>query len=120
MQVSIEQQSPPVIKVVLSGRLTSQQWHAALKDVAKLLKAEERTSILLAAEGFEGWEPGDWDDLSFQRENDARIARIAIVGDQKWEDQVLMFAGKGLRQVEIQFFTPPETALARKWVSSAV
>ena len=120
MGISVENEALGVIKVRVAGRVTSQAWHAALENVAKLLKPDQGTSILLAAEGFEGWEPGNWDDLSFQRENDARIARIAIVGDQKWEDQVLMFAGKGLRQVEIQFFTPPETALARKWVSSAV
>jgi hypothetical protein len=119
MQVSVEQESPRVIAVELAGRLTSQEWHATLKDVAKLLRPEERASILLAAQGFEGWEPGDWDDLSFQRENDERIARIAIVADQKWKDQVLMFAGQGLRKVDIRFFTPPETAQARQWVSSS-
>ncbi len=118
MQVSVEQESPRVIEVQLAGRVTSQEWHATLKDVAKLLRPEEHASILLAAQGFEGWEPGDWDDLSFQREHDQHIARIAIVADQKWKDQVLMFAGQGLRKVDIRFFTPPETAQARQWVSS--
>ena len=65
MQVSVEHESPRVIEVQLAGRLTSQAWHATLKDVAKLLRPQERASILLAAQGFEGWEPGDWDDLSF-------------------------------------------------------
>ena len=118
MQVSVEQESPRVIEVQLAGRLTSQQWHATLNDVAKLLRPEERASILLAAQGFEGWEPGNWDDLSFQRDHDQHVARIAIVADEKWKDQVLMFAGQGLRKVDIRFFTPPETAQARQWVSS--
>jgi hypothetical protein len=117
MEVSVEE-ALGVVQVHVAGRLTSQAWHAALKNVAKLLKPEQRTSILLAAEGFEGWEPGDWDDLSFQRENDARIARIAIVADKRWEEQVLMFAGQGLRKVDIKFFEPIETARAREWVSS--
>ena len=86
--------------------------------MAKLLRPEERASILLAAQGFEGWEPGNWDDLSFQRDHDQHVARIAIVADEKWKDQVLMFAGQGLRKVDIRFFTPPETAQARQWVSS--
>jgi hypothetical protein len=119
MQVSVEQESPRVIEVQLAGRLSSQEWHATLKDVAKLLRPEERACILLAAQGFEGWEPGDWDDLSFQREHDQHIARIAIVADQKWKDQVLMFAGQGLRKVDIRFFTPPEAAQARQWVASS-
>ena len=117
MQVSVEQESPGLVNVHLAGRVASQAWHAALADVAKLLNPGQRTSILLAAEGFEGWEPGDWDDLSFQREHDAHIARIAIVADQKWKDQMLMFAGQGLRKVDIRFFTPAETVQARQWVS---
>ena len=118
MEVSVEKESPAVVKVHIAGRVTSQAWHAALNNVAKLLKPDERTSILLAAEGFGGWESGDWDDLSFQRENDARIARIAIVADKRWEEQILMFAGQGLRKIDIKFFEPAETARAREWVSS--
>jgi hypothetical protein len=119
MQVSVEQESPRVIQVQLAGRLTSQEWHAALKDVAKLLRPDERASILLVAQGFEGWEPGNWEDLSFQREHDQHISRIAIVADEKWKDQVLMFAGQGLRKVDIQFFSPTEAAQARQWVSAS-
>jgi hypothetical protein len=118
MQVSVGQGSSGVVDVQLAGRVTAQAWHAALKDVAKLLKPEKRTPILLAAERFEGWERGDWDDLSFQREHDNEIARIAIVADEKWKDQVLMFAGQGLRKLDIRFFTPPEAAQARQWVSA--
>lgn len=116
MAVNLDNEAPRVVKVEVTGRVTSQAWHEALENVAKLLKPEQRTSILLSAKGFEGWEPGDWDDLSFQRENDARIARIAIVADRKWEEQMLMFAGKGLRKVDIKFFEPAETPKAREWV----
>ena len=118
MDVSVENEALGVVKVHVAGRVTSQAWHAALENVAKLLKPDQRTSILLAAEGFEGWEPGNWDDLSFQRENDARITRIAIVAEKRWEEQMLMFAGQGLRKVDIKFFEPLEAARARDWVSS--
>ena len=120
MQVAIARESPQLIKVEIAGRLSSDQWHAALADLAKLLKAGERTSILIMAERFEGWEPGDWEDLSFQRDYDERIGRMAIVAEAKWEGQALMFTGKGLRgAVEIEFFTPAEIGRARQWLESA-
>ena len=118
MQVAIARESPQLIKVEIAGRLSSREWHAALADLARMLKAGEQTSILIMAERFEGWEPGDWDDLSFQQAYDERIGRMAIVADAKWEGQALMFTGKGLRAVEIEFFTPAEIGRARQWASS--
>jgi hypothetical protein len=44
---------------------------------------------------------------------------MAIVADAKWEDQALMFAGKGLRKIEIEFFTPAEMGRARQWLTAA-
>ena len=119
MHVSVQRESPDVISVELSGRLNSQEWHTALDDVSALLKPGERTSILVAAESFAGWEPGDWDDLSFQQKHDPQIRRIAIVTSEQWQDQARMFAGQGLRRVEIECFTPAEMPQARQWLTSA-
>jgi hypothetical protein len=108
-----------MIRVDLSGRPTSREWHSALGDVSALLKPGDSTSILVAAERFEGWGTGDWEDDSFRQNHDAQIRRIAIVTDEKWQDQALMFAGAGLRRVEIECFTPAEMPRARQWLTSA-
>ena len=119
MRVSVKQEPGALITVELAGRLESRAWQAALKEVSKLLTSGQRAPILLLAEGFEGWEPGGWDDLSFQRDHDAHIARIAIVADLKWKDRVLMFTGQGLRDVDIRFFEPVEQGEARRWLNAA-
>ena len=50
------------------------------------------------AEEFSGWgKEGDWGDLTFMHEYDLYIGKIAIVGDEKWKDQILMFLGAGRR-----------------------
>jgi hypothetical protein len=118
MQVSLERESPRVIKVRLSGRVDSRQWRAALDDVVELLETGGPASILVAADGFEGWEPGNWEDLSFQRAYDPQIRRMAIVADKEWEDRALMFSGKGLRKVDIEFFTTPQMPQAMNWLTS--
>jgi len=119
MHVAIERETAQLVRVQLSGSITARVWHTAVADVEKMLKPGEQTGVLVAAEGFEGWGPGEWDDLSFQREFDSKIGRMAIVADKKWEDLALMFAGKGLRKIEIEFFTPDEIARARRWLASS-
>jgi hypothetical protein len=74
---------------------------------------------LILAEKFEGWEKaGDWGDLSAQTQLDEQIERIAIVGEKPWEDVALLFTGKGIRKVEIEYFAPMEVSRARSWLSS--
>ena len=120
MLVSIDHGSPRVIKVELSGRMDAKQWRAALDEVENLLTPGEVTPLLISAIGFEGWGAGDWDDLSFQRNRDAQLGRMAVVADRKWEDRAMLFTGKGLRGLEIEFFTPEEMPRARQWLVAAV
>jgi hypothetical protein len=42
---------------------------------------------------------------------------MAIVGDKKWEDLVLIFASKGLRRFPIEYFEPAESPRARAWLA---
>jgi hypothetical protein len=116
-QVSVERDSPRLIKVRLSGRLDARQWRAAQEQMANLLRPGERASILVDGAAFEGWGRGDWQDLSFQSNFDPLIGRMAILAEKKWEAEALMFAGKGLRKIEIEFFTPAESARARQWLT---
>jgi hypothetical protein len=119
MLVSIDQESPRIIRVELSGRMDAKQWRAALDEVVKLLTPGEVTPLLVSAIGFEGWGAGDWDDLSLQRQRDAQVGRMAVVADRKWEDRAMLFAGKGLRGLEIEFFAPEEMPRARQWLAAA-
>ena len=49
--------------------------------------------LLFVLEAFEGWEPhDDWHDLSFYVSYGDAIERIAIVGDERWRSESLMFA----------------------------
>ena len=123
MSVSWEQTPERVVVVRVSGRLEPSEWLAAQMAVSKLVNdeaASASSSIMVTAENFEGFARGDWNDMTFLLKNDSRIARIAIVADPKWEDQMLLFAGAGLRKFEMKFFPAAELAQARAWVTPAV
>lgn len=78
------------------------------------IEREGKVRALIILEAFEGWERrGDWSDVSFMN-----IEKMAIVGDEKWQDDALAFTPKGFRATAIEFFTPSRLSAARTWLSS--
>lgn len=106
-----------VITIRLSGlmRFTDQ---LALQAHARALIAKGRQVRVLAyAEDFEGWErTDDWSDVGFLVEHGDDIVRMAIVGDERWREDVLLFVGKGFRRTAIEFFPTGREAEAEHWV----
>jgi hypothetical protein len=75
--------------------------------------------LLLVLDGFQGWDPADnWSDLSFYVKHGDAIQRIAIVGDERWRSESLMFAGADLRKAPVEFFPSAAAADARAWLSA--
>ena len=73
---------------------------------------------LLFLEDFRGWKRGDdWGDLDFFSRYEASIAKIAVVGDPRWESETLLFLGAGRRHGEVRFFTPHFEDRARAWLA---
>jgi len=120
MSVKWEQTPEHVVVVTVSGLLGASEWLAAQRAVSELITEQAWSSILVIVENFDGFARGDWNDMSFQLKHDGQIARIAIVADQKWEDEMLMFAGAWLRKVEIRFFPSSALTQARVWVAPPV
>src|SRR4051812_23752111 len=120
MSVSWEQAPEHVVVVRVSERLGASEWLAAQRAVSEGINSRSSSSILVIVENFDGFAQGDWEDMSFQLKRDSRIARIAIVADPKWEDQMLLFAGAGLRKFEMKFFPTAELARAQLWVAPPV
>ena len=74
--------------------------------------------LLVVLQGFEGWESNSaWNDLSFYFAHGDALARIAIVGDEKWRSEALMFAAADLRRGPVEFFVPSEIDKARTWLA---
>jgi hypothetical protein len=120
MQPSEMRESPQLVRVLLPGRVTPQEWNAALGEAAKLLRADERTAMLVTGSGFEGWDPGPGrNDLPFRRKPDGRVGRMAIVADRRWEDRAVKFTGQGPRRFDVEFFAPAELPRARAWLATS-
>jgi len=54
-------------------------------------------------------------DFFFSHRND--FEKIAVVGNPRWEAQVLAFTGAGLRKGPVKFFPETGGSEARAWLS---
>lgn len=109
--------SDNILTMKISGKLAETELRAVQTKSAMLIRQHGAVRILVVAEDFQGWEgTGDWGDLWFQVENDRYIAKLAMVGEKKWEELSLVFTAKGMRPFPIEYFAPNEEALARAWL----
>ncbi|HAL92515.1 MAG TPA: STAS/SEC14 domain-containing protein [Verrucomicrobia bacterium] len=74
--------------------------------------------VLLFLEDFRGWKRGDdWGDLDFFARHESSIAKIAVVGEPRWEAETLLFLGAGRRHGEARFFPKHFEGKARAWLA---
>lgn len=107
-----------IVTVRISGRLTQAELGAAQEQLARVIATDGSVRILILVENFTGWEKdAAWNDFSFQESQDAHIERMAIVGEERWQDLVLLFTSKGLRPFPIEYFPPARSAEARVWLA---
>ncbi|MDP3877361.1 MAG: STAS/SEC14 domain-containing protein [Methylobacter sp.] len=90
----------------------------ALQNVARdFIERGVQPKVLVLTEDFDGWEKSEhWAEDDLLLEQGDEIAKIAIVGEQRWEESMLMFVGAGLRSTEIKFFDPSLAAEAEQWL----
>ena len=119
MGAGITNTTGSIVTVEVTGRLMESELAAVQSRMAEIIREQGKVRILVLAIAFEGWQrSGEWNDFTFQNENDRYIERMAIVGDEQWRDLALMFTAKGLRPFPIECFAPGELARAHAWLAS--
>jgi len=117
MSFKIIETDDDVICVRLSGLMRFADQQALQARARSLIEQGKAVRVLVYADDFQGWErTDDWSDVGFLMEHGDDIAKMAIVGDAKWKDDVFLFVGKGLRKTEIEFFTRDDHSEAERWV----
>jgi hypothetical protein len=113
------QNEPGNIQILrVSGTLKRSEFANVQTNAAHEIDSGGQPRILAILENFDGWERGaDWNDLDFMLTHGNEIAKIAIVGEARWEPEALAFAGAGFRRAPVQFFPPGEEAKARAWLA---
>lgn len=103
----------------ISGKLAQSEFAAAQRNATEILEKSGTKHVLVLADHFEGWGKGNWGDLSPQIMMESHIDKMAIVGEEKWRSLILLFTGKGLRRIPIEYFVPADLPKAQAWLHSA-
>ena len=102
----------------ISGVLKRSEFAAGQVDLGRDIDAGAKPRVLAIFTNFEGWERGaDWNDLEFLLSHGHEIAKIALVGEARWEGEALAFAGAGFRRAPVKYFLPDQEAEARVWLA---
>jgi hypothetical protein len=103
---------------MFSRTLKRSEFAAEQNALARQIDSGSKPRLLVILENFEGWERGaDWNDLDFLISHGGKIAKIAIVGEPRWETLALAFAGAGVRRAPVKFFQSNELPPARSWLA---
>jgi hypothetical protein len=119
MAFTIDDATGPIISAKITGELSNSEVRQMQTAALEAIRTCGKISALFILEDFQGWKrAADWGDISFLSEHDKDIAKIAVVGEDKWRDSIYAFLAKGFRQAKVEFFLPGDLEKARLWLSA--
>jgi hypothetical protein len=105
------------------GNITGDEVKAFEPQIEFLIRErkERPIGILADVSQMEGadWK-ARWNEMRFLQKYTDHIARMAVVGADKWEEVVaVVLVGTAVLQAETRYFTAPEIVSAWEWVRSS-
>jgi hypothetical protein len=104
------------VKLDVSGQVTK-------SDIDKFEPAFDRVAadqgpvrMIIELTDFEGWDfDGFWRDLKFDSRHQDDLERVAIVGEEGWEDLSVRFTNPFFK-ADMRFFYKTQREEAERWV----
>ena len=102
----------------VGGELKKSELDAVQSEFLQKIAVSGTVKLLVLLENFTGWERGEqWGDTDFFFSHRDDFEKIAVVGDPRWEAQVLAFTGAGLRKGPVKCFPETGEPEARAWLA---
>jgi hypothetical protein len=119
MSMSLHHERDNVYRLDIHGLLRKDDLDQCQQALIKEMRRVGNIRLIFVLDGFEGWDSqDDWRDMAFYAKYGSSIDRIAIVGDERWRDETLIFAGADLRRAPTEFFSSTSLSQAREWLAS--
>ena len=112
-----EESRKNIVAVRATGKLGKADYEHFVPEVERLIKQEGKIRLLFEMHDFHGWEPTAlWEDIKFDVKHFADIERIAMVGEEKWEQWMASFC-RPFTSAAIRYFDQAQAAEARTWIA---
>ena len=117
MPIELHHERDNIFRIECRNKLRQAEFKRCQEQILHEVSRVGPVRLLFVLDGFAGWDSQDnWSDLSFFVHHGDSIARIAIVGDERWRDLALMFAAADLRRAPVEFFGEMDLVNARLWL----
>ena len=106
-----------LVRIKAGGTLDSTDYDEFVPQFERIATREPGTvpMVIELAPDFSGWDLGGiWRDLKFDAKHKDSFGRIAIVGDDKWEEWGTKLSNP-LFRAEMRFFAPSKRDVAENW-----
>jgi hypothetical protein len=119
MSATLEQYPDRLLVLRVEGKLKKSELDAVQAEFVRNIAGAGAVKLLVLLENFTGWERGeDWGDTDFFFSHGNDFEKIAVVGNPRWEAEVLAFTGAGLRKGPVKFFFETGETEARAWLAA--
>ena len=117
MSANLEQHDDRLCVLRVGGELKKSELDAVQSEIVEKMTARP-VQLLVILKSFIGWERNEeWGDTDFFFSHRDDFEKIAVVGNPRWEAQVLAFTGAGLRKGPVKFFPETGEPEARAWLA---
>lgn len=120
MPVKIQQnEDQNYLEIQMSGKLTKEDYHEFMPIIETMIEQKGPLHMLLELHDFHGWTVGAlWEDLKFDVKHFKDIERLAMVGENKWQEGMATFC-KPFTKAKIKYFEVAELEAAKTWIAES-
>ena len=118
MSIEWIEKDAKVLRHRIHGKMSESDMTEAQQALVVAVGKFGRVRGLVILDDFEGWEDSEkWGDLTFQQEHDREIERIAVVGEERWRDEILAFLVAPFRSADVRYFGEHELDRANDFIA---
>ena len=118
MSIAMQELGDDAVEVTLSGKLHASDYDEFVPRIEAMIERVDKIRVLMIMEDFHGWDLGAvWQDTKFDMRHHADFAKLAMVGDKKWEELMAKVC-RPFTGASIKYFDKSEEAAARDWITA--
>ena len=119
MGIAWNQEDTGLLSIRTSGKLALYEMLGIEVEIQPIVEKQDHMHALIILEDFEGWEPDrEWGNPSFlPGDNWNHFSRLAVVGDERWHDNVMLFLLASVVPTDIRYFPSGNEDEAREWLA---
>jgi len=117
-QLAKQKTKHPVLEVHLSGKLEAEDYKKFVPQIEAMIKEHGKIRILVYLNEFSGWTlQALWNDIGFDFKHFSDIAKLAIVGESKFQEAMTAFC-RPFTTAQIRYFDHGKLPDARQWIDA--